>query len=159
MKPWQDEIRPSCNGFHETRMTDEGMSVLGEGLMRTSWTKPDFASKKSAAALTTLRWEAMEESGGFEKLLDRNNRESKILGRHSGVQCVLDIYASCGTSIVTELADRKNFYENMVDLTPLEKLSYSEHISSCLADIHGIDQEGNATIVHNDLHPGNVLFV
>jgi len=168
MRPWQDEIRPTCNGFHETRMTDEGVAIMGEGgLIRTGWsvaqsTRDDAAASSSSAALTTLRWDVMDEAAANpQRMYKRNNLEAVILGRLSGVECVLNIYASCGTSTVTELADMDggDFYERIWDLTPLEKLSYGEHIASCLAEIHGVDEEGNATIVHNDLHPGNILFV
>ena len=169
MRPWQDEVHLSCNEFHERPLVVTGIgsatsstlaaAVLGEGLVRTGWVQHD--KNDSTTALTTLRWNAMDEFvKSPRRVYERNNMDASILDRLTGVQCVLQIYGSCGTSMMTELADsQSDFYAKVWDLTPLEKLSYSEHIASCLADIHAIDEEGNATIVHNDLHPGNVLFV
>ena len=169
MRSWQDEVHLSCNKFHERPLvvTDNDSSalataILGEGLVRTGWAqhdKNDF--NDSTTALTTLRWNAMDNFvKSPRRVFERNNMDASILDRLTGVQCVLQIYGSCGTSMVTELADsQSDFYEKVWDLSSLEKLSYSAHIASCLADIHAIDEEGNATIVHNDLHPGNILFV
>lgn len=42
---------------------------------------------------------------------------------------------------------------------PLARLSIARDIASGLADVHGIDGDGNATFVHLDINPANVVSI
>ena len=42
---------------------------------------------------------------------------------------------------------------------PLKRLEIARDIASGLADVHGIDGDGNATFVHLDINPANVVVV
>lgn len=53
---------------------------------------------------------------------------------------------------VGELADKKA-------KEPLARLRIAQDIASGLADVHGIDGDGNATFVHLDINPANVVSI
>ena len=62
---------------------------------------------------------------------------------------------------MTEYADGKRLGE-LADKSrkvPLSRLRIAHDIASGLADVHGIDGDGNATFVHLDINPANVVSV
>lgn len=74
---------------------------------------------------------------------------------------VIDVFGFCGHSVLTEYADGSRLGE-LADKTkkkPLERLKIARDIALGLADVHGIDGDGNATFVHLDVNPANVVSV
>jgi len=74
---------------------------------------------------------------------------------------VINIFGFCGHSVVTEYADGKRLGE-LADKsrhTPLARLRIARNIAEGLADMHGIDGDGNATFVHLDVNPANVMSI
>jgi serine/threonine protein kinase len=74
---------------------------------------------------------------------------------------VINIFGYCGHSVMTEYADGKRLGElaDKSRKTPLARLIIARNIASGLADLHGIDGQGNATLVHLDVNPANVVSV
>jgi serine/threonine protein kinase len=71
------------------------------------------------------------------------------------------VFGFCGHSVVSEYADGKRLGE-LADKSrkkPLERLKIARDIAAGLADVHGIDGDGNATFVHLDINPANVVSV
>jgi serine/threonine protein kinase len=60
---------------------------------------------------------------------------------------------------MNELADGIDFHEKTEDLTQIQALAYSQYITACLANVHGIDGINNTSITHADLHLENIWFV
>lgn len=62
---------------------------------------------------------------------------------------------------MTEFADGKRLGElaDKAAKMPLSRLRIARDIANGLADVHGIDGEGNATFVHLDINPANVVSV
>ena len=62
---------------------------------------------------------------------------------------------------MTEFADGKRLGElaDKAAKTSLSRLRIARDIANGLADVHGIDGEGNATFVHLDVNPANVVSV
>mmetsp|Transcript_23263 Transcript_23263/g.51773 ORF Transcript_23263/g.51773 Transcript_23263/m.51773 type:complete len:271 (+) Transcript_23263:177-989(+) len=74
---------------------------------------------------------------------------------------VINIFGFCGHSVVTEYADGKRLGE-LADKSkkiPLKRLEIARDIAHGLADVHGIDGDGNTTFVHLDVNPANVVSV
>jgi serine/threonine protein kinase len=74
---------------------------------------------------------------------------------------VINIFGFCGQSVMTEYADGKRLGElaDKSRKTPLARLRIARDIANGLADVHGIDGENNATFVHLDINPANVVSV
>jgi len=74
---------------------------------------------------------------------------------------VINIYAFCGHSVITEFADgpRLGSLVDKVKKQPLKRLKIARDIASGLADIHGIDGDENATFIHFDVNPANVVVI
>ena len=62
---------------------------------------------------------------------------------------------------MTEYADGKRLGElaDKSKKTPLKRLEIARDIATGLADVHGIDGDGNTTFVHLDVNPANVVSV
>ena len=74
---------------------------------------------------------------------------------------VINIFGFCGHSVISEYADGSRVGElaDKAKKTPLERLRIASDIAHGLADVHGIDGDGNATFVHLDVNPANVVSV
>ena len=74
---------------------------------------------------------------------------------------VINIYSFCGHSVMTEFADgpRLGTLADKSKKIPLKRLQIARDIASGLADVHGIDGDGNATFVHLDINPANVVVI
>ena len=74
---------------------------------------------------------------------------------------VINVFSFCGHSVVTEFADGPRVGE-LADKSkrkPLARLQIASDIAHGLADVHGIDGEGNATFVHLDVNMANVVSI
>ena len=74
---------------------------------------------------------------------------------------VINVFGFCGHSVLTEYADGSRVGE-LADKSkkrPLVLLKIARDIARGLADVHGIDGDGNATFVHLDVNPANVVSV
>lgn len=74
---------------------------------------------------------------------------------------VINIYGFCGHSVISEYATgtRIGTLADKSKKKPLKRLEIARDIASGLADVHGIDGDGNATFVHLDINPANVVVV
>jgi serine/threonine protein kinase len=74
---------------------------------------------------------------------------------------VINIFSFCGHSVMTEYADGNRLGElaDKSKKSPLARLRIARDIASGLADVHGIDGDGNATFVHLDINPANVVSI
>jgi serine/threonine protein kinase len=74
---------------------------------------------------------------------------------------VINIFGFCGHSVMTEYADGKRLGElaDKSKKAPLKRLEIARDIANGLADVHGIDGDGNTTFVHLDVNPANVVSV
>ena len=74
---------------------------------------------------------------------------------------VINIFGYCGHSVMTEYADGKRLGElaDKAAKKPLARLRIARDIAHGLADLHGIDGDSNATFVHLDVNPANVVSV
>jgi serine/threonine protein kinase len=74
---------------------------------------------------------------------------------------VINVFGFCGHSVMTEYADGSRVGElaDKAKKKPLARLKIARDIANGLADVHGIDGDGNATFVHLDVNPANVVSV
>jgi serine/threonine protein kinase len=74
---------------------------------------------------------------------------------------VINVFGFCGHSVMTEFADGSRVGElaDKSKKTPLARLKIARDIANGLADVHGIDGDGNTTFVHLDINPANVVSI
>lgn len=74
---------------------------------------------------------------------------------------VINVFGFCGHSVITEYAEgtRLGSLADKSKKVPLARLKIARDIANGLADVHGIDGDGNATFVHLDINPANVVSI
>lgn len=76
---------------------------------------------------------------------------------------VTDIYGFCAHAALNEVAEKtlastiKSRKKAKKPLSSIEMLDYATQAAVGIADLHSIDGEGNATAVHKDLKPANIV--
>jgi len=170
MQEWQTTYHPSCNGMHEIDIInshdeDEGtdLNLFGlKGFWRNAWKleRPHNDGKlgeMDRVVLKTLRYMHNFEDNFFEF----NRIDAISMERLTSSPHVIDIYGFCGHSVLTEFADgpRLGTLADKTKKVPLKRLEIARDIASGLADVHGIDGDGNSTFVHLDVNPANVVVI
>jgi serine/threonine protein kinase len=98
----------------------------------------------------------------FEDAYFENSRiDAVVLERLTASPHVINVFGFCGHSVITEYADGKRLGElaDKMRKIPLARLQIARDIATGLADVHGIDGDGNATFVHLDINPANVVSI
>lgn len=111
---------------------------------------PDFV-------LAQLRFIHNFEDAHFE----HDRVDAVAMERLTSSPHVVDVFGFCGHSVLTEYADGPRLGE-LADKSkrkPLARLKIARDIAHGLADVHGIDGDGNATFVHLDVNPANVVSI
>jgi len=73
---------------------------------------------------------------------------------------VIDIFGYCGQSVINEFADEGSLLDYVRKYrTAREKLTMARDVAAGIADLHDFEGEGNATIVHKDLKPANIVVI
>lgn len=177
MKGWQTTFHPSCNGMHELDLANhqnkkEGgaLNLFGtKGFWRNAWKLDTLGSihqhdhngpisyKNQTVVLKTLKYEHNFEDAHFE----HDRIDAIAMERLTGSPHVINIYGFCGHSVITEYADgpRVGTLADKSKKKTLKRLEIARDIASGLADVHGIDGDGNSTFVHLDVNPANVVSV
>mmetsp|Transcript_13944 Transcript_13944/g.39670 ORF Transcript_13944/g.39670 Transcript_13944/m.39670 type:complete len:800 (+) Transcript_13944:513-2912(+) len=157
MQDWQTTYHPSCNGMHELQLNaGKDFQLFGtKGFWRHAW-KLDL-NPEDTVVLKTLRYVHNFEDAHFE----HDRVDAVAMERLTSSPHVIDIFGFCGHSVMTEFADgsRVGQLADKAKRKPLERLRIARDIASGLADVHGIDGDGNATFVHLDINPANVVSI
>ena len=104
-----------------------------------------------------VRFEHNFEDAHFE----HDRVDAVAMERLTSSPHVINIFGFCGHSVMTEFADGTCVGE-LADKSRKKKLArlrIAWDIANGLADVHGIDGDGNATFVHLDINPANVVSV
>ena len=87
---------------------------------------------------------------------EKHRTEAIAMERLTFSPHVIDVYAFCGQSILSELADGTSLGKLSDKSSRFERLKIALDVAEGLADVHGIDGIDNTTLVHFDINPGNV---
>lgn len=161
MQVWQTVFHPSCNSIHEYDLLgkNDTTRLFGKkGFWRHAWSRVrEIDGKEEKIVLKTLKPEHNFEDAFFEF----NRVDAISMERLTSSPHVINIYAYCGHSVVNDFADgpRLGDVANKIKGKPIEMLKIAADIAEGLADVHGIDGDGNATFVHFDINPANVISV
>ncbi|KAG7366645.1 Ser/Thr protein kinase [Nitzschia inconspicua] len=182
MQEWQTTFHPYCNGMHELALEALGADLNRDisdpfekllagtdaqifgthGFWRYAWkltmghlTKAK--AERDTVVLKTLKYEHNFEDAHFE----HDRVDAVAMERLTSSPHVINIFGFCGHSVLTEYADgtRVGALADKARKKPLERLKIARDIAHGLADVHGIDGDGNATFVHLDVNPANVVSI
>eukprot|EP00816_Leptocylindrus_hargravesii_P006981 CAMPEP_0196821732 /NCGR_PEP_ID=MMETSP1362-20130617/80672_1 /TAXON_ID=163516 /ORGANISM="Leptocylindrus danicus, Strain CCMP1856" /LENGTH=359 /DNA_ID=CAMNT_0042201047 /DNA_START=578 /DNA_END=1654 /DNA_ORIENTATION=- len=159
MGSWQLTLHPTCNIFHEVDILFHSAEFFGRGGWRIAW-KLRSGKGDDSLILKTLRW----DNQNFDKLTFQRHKVDAIIAEHlTSSRFIVDIYGFCGQSALNEFADGSLTAwirdSTKHSLTSLQKLQLSLDIATGIANMHDISGKDNATIVHNDLKPDNIVIV
>mmetsp|Transcript_30064 Transcript_30064/g.60201 ORF Transcript_30064/g.60201 Transcript_30064/m.60201 type:complete len:685 (-) Transcript_30064:433-2487(-) len=174
MKEWQTTFHPTCNGVHEIDFIQQSQPDLAgdfhlfgtKGYWRNAW-KIDFSCEKMNAThvhncddtivMKTLKFHHNFEDAHFE----HNRIDAVAMERLTSSPHVINVFGFCAHSVMTEYANgqRVGTLADKSKRKPLARLKIARDIASGLADVHEIDGSGEATFVHFDINPANVVSI
>lgn len=104
-----------------------------------------------------FRYEHKFEDAHFE----HDRIDAVAMERLTSSPHVINVFGFCGHSVITEYAEgtRVGSLADKSKKVPLARLKIARDIANGLADVHGIDGDGNATFVHLDINPANVVSI
>jgi len=104
-----------------------------------------------------FRFEHKFEDAHFE----HDRIDAVAMERLTSSPHVINVFGFCGHSVITEYAEgtRVGSLADKSKKVPLARLKIARDIANGLADVHGIDGDGNATFVHLDINPANVVSI
>jgi len=170
MQDWQTKFHPSCNEMHGLGMSglgyeeaDDYFHLFGTGgFWRHAWRVDVLGGRKQVddrepVVLKTLKFDHNFEDAHFE----HDRIDAVAMERLTSSPHVINVFGFCGHSVLTEFADGKRVGQlaDKAKKIPLSRLKIARDIASGLADVHGIDGDGNATFVHLDINPANVVSI
>eukprot|EP00533_Pseudo-nitzschia_delicatissima_P003437 CAMPEP_0116101092 /NCGR_PEP_ID=MMETSP0327-20121206/12629_1 /TAXON_ID=44447 /ORGANISM="Pseudo-nitzschia delicatissima, Strain B596" /LENGTH=808 /DNA_ID=CAMNT_0003593037 /DNA_START=105 /DNA_END=2531 /DNA_ORIENTATION=+ len=186
MQEWQTAYQPSCNGIHELALQTLGASVGAndekhtknrkagavegldatlfgtKGFWRYAWKlvigHHDYRNaEKDTIVFKNLKYQHNFEDAHFE----HDRVDAVAMERLTSSPHVINIFGFCGHSVMTEYAGGKRVGQlaDKAKKVPLKRLEIALDIANGLADVHGIDGDGNTTFVHLDVNPANVVSV
>jgi serine/threonine protein kinase len=169
MYDWQLKSFPTCNTLYEFDLTnlrakstkDMQVRLLNNGYWRDVWMVREGETQEKRV-LKTIRYEHQY----VERNYDRHRRDAVAMERLTSSPHVVNIYGFCGNSGLFEFAgggDISNAiwpkHEDEPVLTRLEKLEIATQAAMGLAALHNFNKEGQASIAHTDITPGQYVFV
>lgn len=165
---WQTSFYPSCNSVHELgivesmgKRSSSQFKLFGtKGYWRNAWRvdSPSFIQDTwDTFVLKTLKLAHRFEERHYE----HDRIDAVAMERLTASPHVIDIFGFCGHSVMTEFADGKSVGElaDKAKKKRLKRLEIARDIASGLADIHDIDGDGTASLVHYDINPANVVSI
>lgn len=127
------------------------------GVVNTFFHFKPWSHCSPCASISISRFEHNFEDAHFE----HDRVDAVAMERLTSSPHVINVFGFCGHSVLTEYADGSRVGElaDKSKKTPLARLKIARDIAHGLADVHGIDGDGNATFVHLDINPANVVSI
>jgi len=157
---WQTTSYTTCNKMHEVDMTmqKDGMDYLGKGHYRDVWKVNHINSNTSEeVAFKTLR--AYQDF--VAEIYEMHRIDAMVAERLTFSSHVVDIYGSCGQSVINELLQWDGTRVNRIieknDYDSLVKLRLAHGIARGISDMQLIDKDLGPTVLHLDIKASNVL--
>ena len=162
---WQRMFHPVCNDFHskyvvDTLVNQQGSLLPGKGAWRRAWKMQDVAAN------TTVAWKTLKLkhiTHTFKSMIDiykGNAIDAMAMEKLTASNRVVNVYALCGSSIVTQFAGVR-LTDVIKGMHPQQKLPLAIEIVKAVADVHAAGSDSNSSspsLAHYDLHPENIVF-
>ncbi|GKY94382.1 hypothetical protein MPSEU_000404200 [Mayamaea pseudoterrestris] len=138
-------------------LLDQSLSVLSsKGFWRLAW-KQQENLVGSVGSIHVTVWKTLKIEHNFDEAYYEHNRVDAVaMETLTASRNIIDIYAICGTSVVTEFAG-KNFETLVNRLDSIQRLKMAIQVAQGVADVHGITSN-MPSLVHNDLNPANLVL-
>lgn len=149
-RPSHYQVRPTCNDVHAMDLAHDMLpsnqtSILSvKGYWRHAW---EFEHLNSTLIFKTFRLEHAFEEAYYE----HQQVDAFVMERFTSSPNILDMYSSCGLTVVTEFAGLQ--LSRVVDkLKRPDRLKLAKQVTKGVATLH----EGG--VIHNDLNQANVGY-
>jgi len=170
MRPWQEQLFPNCNRFHELDVSKVHSSWLVDGDGRIA---KRFGKINSGGYNDVFRFhldppieedivlKALNYGTDFtDRNFDRVRRDALIAERGTFSKYMVDINGHCGLSLLTPYgADGTLNHYTDAEAGPVYKLRMARHAAFGIADAHNLDHDGVSSITQGDLKLDQYLFV
>jgi len=160
---WQSAYHHSCNDMHSLDLIheDEGeVQLFGKkGFWRQAW-RVDMLTPGSKTEVFILKTPKFDMN--FEQAYYEHDRvDSEAMERLTFSPHVINIYGFCGRSVLSEWANgpRIGTLTDKARKRPLHRLKIARDIATGISHVHFGRGDINATFVHLDVNPANVVVV
>lgn len=151
------------------------VKYLSHGYWRDVWVlshrnAPDETHEKEREELTVLKTLRYEHDF-TDRNYDRHRKDALASERLSGSPYVVDIFAFCQNTAVFEYGkggdidgklwpyDEEEEEHYIAELSSWEKLDMSYQVACGIADMHGVEEDGIASIAHTDITPSQFIYI
>ena len=150
---WQTESYPTCNLFHEIYFPIYNeVTYLGRGHHRDIWQVGTFN-----VVAKTLRLYRDFEARNYEM----HRIDALVTERLTKSSFVVDIYGFCGQSVLNEMGVgdiTSRSIERKMYKSSKTKLRMAYNLAAGINDMHSLDENRGATVIHRDIGASNVLI-
>ena len=174
MRPWQEQVFPNCNRFHELDISTAHSSWLVEeegkfegrigrrfGKINSGGYNDVFRFHLDPPTEEDIVLKSLNYGTGFtDRNFDRVRRDALIAERGTFSKYMVDINGHCGLSLLTPYGSQGtlNHYTDS-KREPLDKLRMARHAAFGIADAHNLDHDGVSSITQGDLKLDQYLLV
>ena len=174
MRPWQEQVFPNCNRFHELDISTAHSSWLVEdkgkfegrigrrfGKINSGGYNDVFRFHLDPPTEEDIVLKALNYGTSFtDRNFDRVRRDALIAERGTFSKYMVDINGHCGLSLLTPYGSQGtlNHYTDSKG-EPLDKLRMARHAAFGIADAHNLDHDGVSSITQGDLKLDQYLLV
>lgn len=171
MHKWQTHSFPLCNPIHELniaeKMVDGGFSLLVCGSKRCAF---QIREGEGYVPLTLKLPIQRKENFGHSSYV-ANTMDTMVMERLTKSPYVVSTYGCCGITQVVEYAQGGSLYdlverlrgakgfEPALDMSSVDRLRVAIQVITALADLHGFEKDGVASVSHNDFDTDQLLLI
>jgi hypothetical protein len=164
---WQTHTYPMCNKMHEfdvmLEILEGEFELRGCGGSRCAFKIITADGGAPLAFKTQVVYKEIDEHRLELSRIDGLTMERLTLSPY-----VVSTYGYCGLSQISEyggegslwdLVERMRWKEEGFDIPSLDKLRIAIQIVTAVADLHGFEEDGVASVTHNDLNPDQFVMI
>jgi hypothetical protein len=172
----EPSVHPTCNSLHEMTLESIDISLISDsGSWRSAWkvdldmpTTTTNTTKTTSSSLPTVVLKLLHLRREFDhQSYHAHAADIMVMDRLTASPHVVNAYAFCGQSVVTEYATSSGRdYVKRYDISNRDRLRIARDLAHGLADIQALRpsvmvlrEEVSPVFAHNDINIANVVMV
>ena len=158
MHEWQSSSYMLCNPLHEFDTISEAIDGTLE-FINCGGDRCAFKIKDVQGTQLALKTPKFRKVNADKDKYESSRIDGMAMERLTSSQYVLSTYGYCGLSQVIEYGEGGSIHdlvkrarlEGRDNMDPIDKLKVAIQLVTAVADLHGFEKDGKASITHNDL--------